>query len=432
MVGRHGVSTLTNPRSTRIARAIWLALAVAGTVLYFVGPISQWGTLQTVCRPDSACLPFQLDPTAASTLARYRISLSGFAVLTGALLVVIWAVWYGLSAIIIIRKPGDRGALLAAFFLAVFPIWEASAWIPSGPLSSWLTGIFVPMLLIFGLLFPDGRFAPRWTRLLAGLIVLYFVVTSFPLSFPAVVNDAAEVVFISFFCLVVGAQVYRYRAISTQHERQQTKWASVGLAVAILGLAAAWVGPDAAAVPTNNGSLFAAAFGDFGIAAIVSAVPICIGFAVLRGGLWDIDRIISRALSYTILTAALAAVYVGSVIALQALSQLLVGGGSDIAIAVSTLAIAALFRPLRSRVQMSVDRRFYRSRYDAERILAGLGEHLRDQVDLTQLSRDLTLAIQETLHPEHISLWIRDTGDADPLSRTAGSSPRLRPTTTTP
>lgn len=407
-------------RSTRIVRAVWLVLVVVGTILFFVGPISQWEALQTVCRPESACLPFQLDPAAASTLAQYGISLTGFAVLTSAILTVIWAVWYGLSALIIIRKPGDRGALLAAFFLAIFPIWEASAWIPNGPLSSVLTGIFVPMLLLFGLLFPDGRFSPRWTRLLAGLIVLYFIVTTLPLTFPTAVNIASEVVFIAFFCSVVGAQIYRYRAISTLRERQQTKWACVGLAVAILGLATAWIGPYSAAIPTDNGSLFSATVGDFGVAAIVSAVPICIGIAILRGGLWDIDRIISRALAYSILTLTLAALYVGSVIVLQALSRAITGQSSDIAIAVSTLVIAALFRPLRGRVQTAVDRRFYRSRYNAERTLAGLGEHLRDQVDLIQLSRELTQAIQESLHPEHVSLWLRDASNADVFPGNAG------------
>jgi hypothetical protein len=397
---------------------MWLALAAAGTTLYFAGLVSQWDALQTVCHPDSACQSFQLDPTAAGTLGRYGISPAGFTVLTSAVLAILWAVWYGLSALIIMRKPDDRGALLAAYFLVLFPIWEVNAWVTSGPLSSWLGVLFVPMLLIFVLLFPDGRFSPPWTRVVAGLIVLFFVVTSLPV--PGATSGAAAVMFMLIIGSVVGVQIYRYRVVSTLRERQKTKWASVGLAAAILGLAGVWLITYVVPMPTGNGSLYTAATGDFGIAVVVTAIPVCIGIAVLRNQLWDIDRIISRALSYTILTLALAALYVGSVIALQALSQLLMGSGSDIAIAISTLAIAALFRPLRSRVQTVVDRRFYRSRYNAERILAGLGDHLRDQVDLAQLSRDLTVAVQDALYPEHVSLWIRDASNTDPFSGKAG------------
>ena len=112
------------------------------------------------------------------------------------------------------------------------------------------------------------------------------------------------------------------------------------------------------------------------------------------------------------LTIVLAGVYIGGVIGLQALFGAVIGNGSAPAIAISTLAIVALFGPMRRRIQLLIDRRFYRSRYDAARTVAAFGERLRDQVDLDHLSKDLTSVVHETLRPEHVSLWLRDAGQA--------------------
>jgi hypothetical protein len=136
-------------------------------------------------------------------------------------------------------------------------------------------------------------------------------------------------------------------------------------------------------------------------------VPVSIGVAVLRYRLYDIDRVISKTLVYGALTVVLGAAYAGLVLAGQALFSSF-AGGSDLAIAVSTLVVAALFLPVRSRVQRLVDRRFYRRRYDAQRTLEAFGARLREQVELDGLRTDLERVVHETMQPVHVALWLRE------------------------
>jgi hypothetical protein len=135
-------------------------------------------------------------------------------------------------------------------------------------------------------------------------------------------------------------------------------------------------------------------------------VPLSIGVAMLRYRLYEIDRFISRTFVYAVLTLTLGAAYVGLVLAGQALFSSF-AGGSNLAIAASTLVVAALFLPVRSRVQRFVDRRFYRQRYDAQRTLEGFGARLREQIDLGTLEHDLRGVVTETMQPAHASVWLR-------------------------
>jgi hypothetical protein len=148
------------------------------------------------------------------------------------------------------------------------------------------------------------------------------------------------------------------------------------------------------------------AFGDdvFGIS--ICLIPIAAGIAMLKYRLYDVDVVIRKTLVYGALTAVLAAMYVGVVVGMQALLQPLTEG-SDLAIAASTLVVAGLFLPLRSRVQRLVDRRFYRRRYDAQRTLETFGTRLREQVELDGLRADLEGVVQDTMQPAHASLWLR-------------------------
>ena len=135
-------------------------------------------------------------------------------------------------------------------------------------------------------------------------------------------------------------------------------------------------------------------------------LPVSIGISILRNQLYDIDRLINRTLIYGSLTVLLVGLYFGLVVGLQALLHGFTGG-NDVAIVGSTLIIAALFQPLHGRLQKIVDRRFYRSKYDAARTIANFSATLRNEVDLQQLSEQLITVVQETMQPSHVSLWLR-------------------------
>src|SRR5450759_1927473 len=209
------MSELTSASSVRITKAVWLVVAIGGTALWVFGPASQWAQLQTACHPTSACAQYQLDAASVRILSAHGISLVGYAAYTVAVLTMGWVIWYGLAAVIIWRKPDDRGALLAAFFLILFPLLEVVLWIPS---VDFLAIVSLAALFIFGLLFPDGRFQPRWARwLLAPYAVSAILAPLLPSSgfwLPVFLAPIAA----------IGVQVYRFRSLSTWVQRQQTKW----------------------------------------------------------------------------------------------------------------------------------------------------------------------------------------------------------------
>jgi ADP-ribosylglycohydrolase len=137
-------------------------------------------------------------------------------------------------------------------------------------------------------------------------------------------------------------------------------------------------------------------------------IPIFLAIAILRYRLWDIDTLINRTLVYGSLTLSLAAVYAGAVVVLEAVTRAITGQRSEFAIAVATLAVAALFNPWRRRLQAFIDRRFYRRRYDATRTLAVMSSRLRDDVDIDTLVNDIIGVVDQTLQPSHVSLWLHE------------------------
>lgn len=307
------------------------------------------------------------------------------------------------GSVIVLRRSRDRFALFLTLSLLVFgcttpPVNDEYARAAIGPFVQLLSGFGQSFLLVL-YLFPDGRFVPRWTRWSAVVLLASFVV---PYS-------SAQIAILMFFGItLLVAPIYRYRYVATPAQKQQMKWAVVGLTLAVLvvigdlllypafpGLAST----DRAKVIFDFVTLTA-------VVIAFSLVPVFIGIAILRYKLWDIDVLINRALVYGSLTVSTAVLYVGGVIGLQALSQGLIGQHSDLAIAIVTLAVAALFNPWRHRLQSFIDRRFYRQRYDAARTLAAMSTRLRDDVDLDRLALDLTAVVQETIQPASVSLWL--------------------------
>jgi hypothetical protein len=225
-----------------------------------------------------------------------------------------------------------------------------------------------------------------------------------PLNYQNLAEFIELIIFVGFLGSFVAAQVYRYRRVSNPMQRQQTKWVVFGAAVAITGFLSSIL-PSAfyPALEQRIPSLFIA---NAGIQGFMLLIPLSFGIAILRAGLFDIDVIINRTLVYGALTATLVLIYVGCVVVLQAIIVPLVGG-SELAIVASTLTIAALFTPLRRRIQHVIDKRFFRRKYDATKVLAAFAATARDETDLDALTNELRRVVDETVQPAFVDVWLR-------------------------
>jgi len=286
---------------------------------------------------------------------------------------------------------------------------------------------WAPAIVLLGLmflLFPDGRPPSsrwRWVPWVYAGIGLVWIAGTLVITVGAIISHRTQVdsggnllllsgtdpaagwwnaVQALFFLLVavclvasLAGQVASWRR-SSGERRQQLKWLLAGSAAAGIGFGIAFVSGTAA----------------IGIACFIAgllAFSLCVGLAVLRYRLFDIDRVISRTLAYAIVTGLLVGVYAGIVLLATGVLRF---HHSTVAVAAATLAAAALFNPLRRRVQTMVDRRFNRARYDADRIIAAFAARLQDAVDLDAVGADLASSVQQTLEPAHISVWIRPGG----------------------
>jgi multisubunit Na+/H+ antiporter MnhF subunit len=342
------------------------------------------------------------------------------------------AVFSAMGALIASRQPRNPigwilcGVGLAAA-LATFSHGYAEHWLDGGGGPdllgksaaeygevSWMP-LVLPCATFLLLLFPDGRLlSPRWrwvARAAAAGIVCGFVGSvlipgKIP-DYPQVINpyglkslsDPLQALGFAMLAIaLVGSPlslVLRFRRAATD-ERQQIKWLALAGTVAVTTLVVATVGYEALGETVPNVAILLSVLG----------LPLATGIAILRYRLYDIDVVINRTLVYGALTATLAATYLGSVLLLQlALNGLT--SGSSLAVAASTLAVAALFRPARTRIQRVVDHRFFRRKYDAARTLEAFSARLRDEVDLGALDAELSSVIRETLQPAHVSLWLR-------------------------
>jgi hypothetical protein len=205
------------------------------------------------------------------------------------------------------------------------------------------------------------------------------------------VDELGTMLLVVFLACSGTSAVVRFRR-SRGDERQQLKWLTYGIGIWVV-----WV-------PLSLVS--AGDVGDMAFALAIAVLPASTAIAMFKYHLYDVDRVISRTLVYGALTVILGAAYAGLVLAGQAVFSSF-AGGSNLAIAASTLVVAALFLPLRARLQIVVDRRFYRSRYDAQRTLESFGARLRQELDLVALCGELSSVVEETMQPAHVSLWLR-------------------------
>ena len=268
---------------------------------------------------------------------------------------------------------------------------------------------------VFAYLFPNGRFVPRWTRWAAIFLVAheaaYYLFPDSIFNIDRSFHLLDFAILATFACIAIGSQLYRFRYVSGPVQRQQTKWVVFGMVVAGLGVVAfelPFSGPPLA----QFGSPYALAI-EAALFGSLLLIPLSIGVAIVHNRLWDIDIVINRTLVYGALTACLALVYFGGVAASEAVVRALTAQEEQpqLAVVVSTLVIAALFNPLRRRIQSFIDRRFYRRKYDARKTLEAFSTKIRDETDLDALSDDLVEVVRETMQPTHVSLWLRpETG----------------------
>jgi hypothetical protein len=340
------------------ARVLWLVLVIPSVVLFVASLPVYYQQLQRGCVDPISCsiagaLPVQM----LQALPTIGLSASVYAALLTSFSVIIEAIWWGVGFLIFWRRSDDWLALLAAFVLVMLNI-----------------------ILAF-LNNPASKGAPFSTNWPVWLYVLVTIVTT---------------------GAIIYSQIYRYRRVSTPVQRQQTKWVVLGVTLAVGSYLSLLV--ISAVIPSLDNNIFFNEVWSIILPVTLLPIPLSFGFSILRFRLYDIDVLINRTLVYGSLTALLALVYLGLIFGLQFLLRGIINQQNDVAIVVSTLTIAALFQPLRHRIQAIIDRRFYRRQNDAAKTLEAFSATLRNEVDLSQLSEQLISIVQGTMQPAHVSL----------------------------
>jgi hypothetical protein len=336
-----------------------------------------------------------------------------------------------IAALIFWRRSDSSMAVLVAVTLVTVPLAIVEALEVAGPPWEFVTNLILYIGLVASVsllyLFPNGRFVPGWTKPLA---IIWATITIPAVFFEGSILSLASWPFgIQFLFLLfwgatgVFAQLHRYVRVSDPRQKQQTKWALLGLIAAVVGPFGHYL--HLFTLPSLNSVnpppifynladptvfQFATILQVVGLTLFTLAVllfPISFGVAVLRHHLFEIELIVNRTLVYSLLTAILVLIYAASVVLFERLFNSLTGESSPVAIAISTLVIAALFRPLRSRIQTVIDRRFYREKYDAVQTLSTFAARARDEVDLDQLAFELLRVVDDTMQPDRISIWLK-------------------------
>ena len=406
-------STTLRGRWLVLGRMAWVAVAILTTVVFVSGLPSEFARLRVPCADVASCawIP-RLTAEDARELGQLGLSSDFFAAYFVALEVALMAVSCAIGATIFWRRSDEPMALLVSLMLFTlgatlavpYPLVDLPLlWKVSGEAISF---IGAASLVLFLYLFPDGRFVPRWTRWLALALIVGLMVPStfFYDSFMRLLGDTLTTALagVGFVGTTLFAQIYRYRRVSDPSQRQQTKWVFFGVVTALGGSCGLLL--LGMVVPRG---LLTSLVGTTVMYLLVLLIPVSIAIAVLRYRLYDIDLIINRTLVYGSLTVVLAASYEGAIVLLQHLFRALTGQESQLAAVASTLAIAALFEPLRHRIQRFVDRRFYRRKYDATKTLDAFGDKLRQETDIRTISDELITVVGETMQPAHVSLWLR-------------------------
>jgi hypothetical protein len=396
-----------------LERVGWLVVAVLSIVLFFASIPAYYDWLINFADPDLE------SATMRANLEKVGISVDFYATFLLSIRAASAVVWVVVGVVIFWRRSDDRMALFTSLTLVTFAVFYLYEGGPNALAAQYpALGLPVHLLAFFGsvsfalffYLFPDGRLVPRWARWVLVLWVAHEAPYHF---FPNSIFDTERsfppfdfVADLSLLGVGIGAQIYRYRRVSGPVQRQQTKWVVFGTVSSVLGLIGLQLLLSSSRTLAQYGSPYTFVL-LAGIHGFLLLIPLSIGVAILRNRLWDIDIIINRTLVYGTLTATLGLVYYLGVILLQAPLSGVIDQSSQLAVTASTLAVVALFVPLRRKIQKFIDKRFYRTKYDARKTLEAFGARVRDEADLQKLSEALVEVVDETMKPSHISLWLR-------------------------
>ena len=395
-----------------LARVAWVVVAVLYVGVFISGIPSEFARLQTPCTDTVSCsLIPHFTVQKAQELKELGLSAEFFAAYFVAIEAAFMALSAAIGALIFWRRPEDPMALFVSLMLLTLggalpmPLFTLDLSLVWTALARAVSFVGAASAILFFYIFPDGHFVPRWSRWLwlasIGVVAPSLLV---PYSFLSMLQYPLlnAVLSASIVGALVIAQAYRYKRVSNAAQRQQTKWVVFGTVVALGGY-----GGFTALDVLLQSTLLASLLSNTAFFVLMLLIPISIAVAVLRYRLYDIDVVINRTLVYGSLTATLVALYFGGIVVLQRVFVALTGEKSTLAVVASTLAIAALFNPLRRRLQGFVDRRFYRKKYDAAKTLEAFSAKLRDETDIAALSDDLVGVVRETMQPAHVSLWLR-------------------------
>ena len=404
----------------RIVQIVWVIFVVTDLVLYAFGSIVYYRELEQICEGTRIeCHDRELATSEdAANLQQEGLTLRDFAIANISYRAVITITFSLVGFLIFARKRNEWNGLLISYFLISFgsigghyPALVASYSTLALPVNIIGYLAYVSFALFFAT-FPDGRVVPRAMWIPVLLWSVFFFLSLFfdwpPRTSP--LNPVlAAVGWLGMFICGMLAQVYRYARVSNVEERRQTKWVLFGIVILVVSIVTLYFSP------LSNQFGDAVVYSRLSLTVLIAfnllllLIPVTIGIAILRSRLWDIDLIIRRTVTYAILTALLLAVFFGSVILLQQLFASVLGDRSEVLTVLSTLAIAALFVPLRNRVQNEIDKRFNRKKYDAQKIMEKFSRTVRDETDLEKLTSELVNVVQETMQPKSVSLWLKPT-----------------------
>lgn len=397
----------------RLARPVWLVLFTFTVVIFFASLPLYYERLTTLCTRANGCTEMQLRAATANALASVGISLHAYGVFHIVLALILNVLSWLLAYLIFWRRSPSWLTFVVSLMLAQIYTFQAIDTLrPVYPALNlpinfigFFTGSAVPLLFYA---FPNGRFVPRFTRWLALAWIVLMFSDNFLMGTRWHISNFGwlEPFFGLFFVTFAAAQLYRYRYVASGVERQQTKWVVFGFLVGVAMMMFFNVLLILEPPELRGGSLLSLAK-ELGDSFFAFLLTVSLGVAILRYRLWEIDVLIRRTLVYTTLVTVLLLIYFGSVVLLQSFFRTLTGQDSDLAIALSTLMIAALFAPLLRRVRTFIDQRFYRRKYDAARTVAAFAATLRYEVELDNLTAELLRAIEDTVAPSHLSLWLR-------------------------